>query len=69
MSEANVDVAAGRLRPLLLTAAQAAEVLSIGRTAVYQLVWSGELKPVRIGRSVRFAVDDLEAFVSAKRVQ
>ncbi len=55
------------MRPLLVTVPQAAELLSIGRTAVYELVWRGELNPVRIGRSVRFAVDDLEAFVRDKR--
>lgn len=67
MSTPDVGPTLATVEPLLLTATQAAELLSIGRTTIYQLVWSGELKPIRIGRSVRFAVDDLEAFVSAKR--
>ena len=29
-------------------------MLNIGRTTLYQLVWSGKLTPLRIGRSVRF---------------
>ncbi len=51
------------LAPLLVTAPQAARILSIGRTALYQLIWDGQLTPIHIGRSVRFSVDELEAFV------
>jgi excisionase family DNA binding protein len=51
------------LAPLLVTALQAARILSIGRTALYQLIWDGQLTPIHIGRSVRFSVDELEAFV------
>ena len=67
VSDANLAPKSSNMRPLLVTVDQAAALLSIGRTAIYQLVWSGELNPVRIGRSVRFAVDELETFVSAKR--
>ncbi|MFP5488937.1 MAG: helix-turn-helix domain-containing protein, partial [Acidimicrobiia bacterium] len=52
--------------PLLLTVADVARMLAIGKTAVYHLIWSGELTPVRIGRSVRFAVADLETFVTRR---
>ena len=38
-------------------------MLNIGRTTLYQLVWSGKLTPLRIGRSVRFTRDQLKAFV------
>jgi excisionase family DNA binding protein len=51
------------LAPLLVTAPQAARILSIGRTALYQLIWNGQLTPIHIGRSVRFSVDQLESFV------
>ncbi len=54
---------ADSLAPLLVTAPQAARILSIGRTALYQLIWDGQLTPIHIGRSVRFSVDELEAFV------
>ena len=55
------------ITPLLVTVPEAAHILSIGRTAVYQLVWDGELTPIHIGRSVRFSVDELSEFV-ARRV-
>ena len=62
-----VEVAgAAELRPLLVTSAEAARILSIGRTAVYQLIWSGELTPIHIGRSVRISVDELETFVQRR---
>lgn len=50
-------------RPLLVNVTEAARMLAIGRTAVYRLVWNGELTPIHIGKSVRFSVAQLEAFV------
>jgi excisionase family DNA binding protein len=49
--------------PMLVSAVRAAALLGIGRTTLYELIWSGELKPLRIGRCVRFRVSDLEDFV------
>ena len=54
------------LPPLLVTVPQAAEMLAIGRSALYELIWNGELTPLRIGRSVRFTVTELERFVSSR---
>ena len=53
--------------PLLLTNDEAAALLHIGRTTLYQLVWDGKLTPLRIGRSVRFTRDQLEEFVNGLR--
>ena len=50
---------------LLLTVSEAACMLRIGRTTLYELVWQGRLEPVRIGRSVRFTRASLERFVAA----
>lgn len=41
------------MNKLLLTPESAAEVLSVGRTKVYQLLASGELRSVRIGKCRR----------------
>jgi excisionase family DNA binding protein len=53
-------MAAGRL---LLTPEEAAEVLHIGRTTVYALMKSGELRPVHIGRSCRIPHAEVEGYV------
>ncbi len=50
-------------RPLLVDVAKAARILAISRSSVYQLIWSEQLIPVRIGRSVRFSIAQLEQFV------
>ena len=52
--------------PLLVTIEDAADILSISRTSVYQLVWNDELTPVRIGRCLRFSVEQLERFVAQR---
>ena len=51
-------------RPLLVDVAQAANILAISRSSVYQLICNNQLTPVRIGRSVRFSIAQLEQFVS-----
>lgn len=61
--------AAGRLRAtgsdesLLLTPEEAARLLRIGRTTVYALMKTGDLRSVHIGRSCRLARAELERYV------
>ncbi len=51
------------IRPLLVSIPQAMELLCVSRTTLYELMWSGELTPIRIRRSVRFSLEELERFV------
>ena len=51
-------------RPLLVSVEQAARMLSISRSSIYLLMESDQLTPIRIGRSVRFPVEQLEQFVA-----
>ena len=48
---------------LLLTPEEVANVLRIGRTTVYALMKSGELRPVHIGRSCRISQAEVERYV------
>lgn len=52
---------------LLLTAKEAADVLGIGRSKVYELIMSGELESVRIGGCRRVPVEALRDFVNELR--
>jgi excisionase family DNA binding protein len=45
----------------------AAERLCVSRSKLYELIASGELPTVRIGRARRIAVRDLQAFVARRR--
>ena len=49
----------------LLTAEEVAEALHIGRTRVYELLYSGELRSVKIGRLRRIPVDSLREYIAA----
>jgi len=49
---------------LMLTVADAARRLSIGRSSCYRLISSGEIQSVHIGKLHRVPVDSLVAFVS-----
>lgn len=53
-----------KTRPLLVSIKQASAMLSISRSVIYQLMDAGQLTPIRIGRSVRLPVEQLERFVA-----
>jgi excisionase family DNA binding protein len=48
---------------LLLTVVQAAEILSVGRSTVYELLYAKQLPSVKIGNCRRIKRSDLEAYV------
>ncbi len=54
--------------PLLLTVPDAARVLAIGRTTLYELIAERRLEVVHIGRCTRVTVDALRTFVEEQRV-
>ena len=57
------------LTKLLLTPEEAAQVLGIGRTKVYELMLSNSLESVKIGSSRRIPVQSLSTFVDTLRAQ
>jgi excisionase family DNA binding protein len=52
------------IRPLLVSVKQAAALLGVSRTMIYELTYRGEIHPLRIGRCVRFRRQELEDFVA-----
>ena len=50
----------------LLNAQDVATALNMGLSTVYLLVERGELPSIRIGRSVRIRLEDLEKFIESK---
>jgi excisionase family DNA binding protein len=47
----------------LLTVPQAAEILGISKSLLYQLVSRGDVKSIRIGRLIRIKTEDLLQFL------
>jgi excisionase family DNA binding protein len=54
---------------LLATAEEAAEILNVGRSTVFELMRTGRLRSVKIGRSRRISYDALREFVAAQSAQ
>jgi excisionase family DNA binding protein len=52
---------------LLITVDEAARRLSIGRSHLYEYLLNGSLQSIRIGRSRRIAIRDLNAFIERLR--
>ncbi len=55
----------GHLTRLLYRVGEAAEVLSLSRAKVYELINSGALRSVRVGGARRVTAEDLAAFVAS----
>ena len=52
---------------LLLTVREAQDVLSIGRSKLYELIASGALPVVHIGRAIRLPAKELEKWVNDQK--
>ena len=61
------DERSGALQPLLLTIPEAAAVLAIGRTTMYELIGSSAISVVHIGRSARIPVASIHDFVERRQ--
>ncbi len=55
MSTENSKYSTQNELPLVLTVPQLAEVLNIGRNAAYELVKSGKIRSIHIGKSIRIS--------------
>ncbi|OKI34584.1 hypothetical protein A6A25_25285 [Saccharothrix sp. CB00851] len=56
------------IEPAYLSVGDAAARLSVSEATIRRAIRSGELAHVRIGRAVRVAVVDLDAYAAARRV-
>jgi len=53
--------------PRLLTALDVAKILNIGHSTVYQLIQRNEIPSVKIGRTVRIRIEDVENYILSNR--
>ena len=50
---------------LLLTPEETADVLGVGRSKVYELLYAGAIRSVKIGRARRVLAESVRAYVAA----
>ncbi len=55
------------IAPRLLHVRDAARYAAIGRTVAYRLIATGDWPSIRIGRSRRVAIDDIDAWIADKK--
>ncbi|MNK66967.1 Helix-turn-helix domain protein [compost metagenome] len=55
------------MREDLLTLKDVMSRLKLSRATIYRLIEQGELKPFKIGQSLRFEEQDLAAFIARKK--
>ena len=54
-------------QPLLLKPPEAAKTLAISPRKLWELTDSGEIPCIRIGRAVRYSLEDLRAWVQSQQ--
>ncbi|MET8757383.1 MULTISPECIES: helix-turn-helix domain-containing protein [Lentzea] len=59
---------ADKTPPAYLPVSEAAAHLSVSEVTIRRAIRAGKLPHIRLGRLVRVAVDDLDAFAAAHRV-
>ena len=52
--------------PVVLTAAEAMDILGVGKNTMYRLLKSGELPAVRIGRVWRIQMEELSRYFNKR---
>ncbi len=50
--------------PVVLTAAEAMDVLGVGKNTMYRLLNSGAIKGTRVGHSWRLLLSEIESFLT-----
>lgn len=59
---------ANNSRPRYLTVAEVAHDMRVSTMTVYRLIKSGELSAVRVGKSYRIRLTDLDSFLDSRYV-
>jgi excisionase family DNA binding protein len=54
------------MEPLLIRAEEAAKLLGLGRSKVFQMIATGELPVIRMGRSVRVPKAELVRWIESR---
>lgn len=60
------NMASAVIRPLCVTIDETADMLSVGRTAVYQLITDGEIEAIKIGKSTRVTTASLDCLIERR---
>jgi excisionase family DNA binding protein len=60
----HIENGGGQLEKLLLKVPEAAELVGLGRSKLYELMQAGEIPVIRIGRGVRIPASGLREWVA-----
>ena len=53
-------------QPFVCTVTEAAHLVGVGRTTMFALLRSGQIRSIRIGRLVRIPMTEIENFIAAR---
>jgi len=63
----DIDRGTNTVAPILLNVLDAARLLGVGRTTIYELIARGKLEVVHIGRAARIPASSIDRFVDELR--
>jgi len=63
----NIERMAQSVEPLAVRIPLAAQMLGIGKSTLYEMIASGEIETIKVGRSTLVPTDSLRAFLARRR--
>jgi len=63
----NLEGRVQAVEPLALRIPQAAQMLGIGKSTLYEIIAAGEIETIKIGRSTLVPTDSLRSFLARRR--
>lgn len=67
MKKLNIESMAQAVEPLAVRIPLAAQMLGIGKSTLYEMIASGEIETIKVGRSTLVPTDSLRAFLERRR--
>lgn len=59
----------GKVQPKLISVEQAGAIIGVKKTMAYKLVNTGKLRPVRVGRTLKVALSEVDRFIEQAQLE
>ena len=59
----------GKVQPRLISVEQAGAIIGVKKTMAYKLVNTGKLRPVRVGRTLKVSISEIDRFIHQAQME
>jgi excisionase family DNA binding protein len=59
----------GKVQPRLISVEEAGAIIGVKKTMAYKLVNTGKLRPVRVGRTLKVSISEIDRFIQQAQME